>query len=432
MIRAPLTPVDRRRSPYLLADAERTDRWAVGTEKLALAASAIGVAMLPVLQPLGPGNVSPVDALIALALLMTLVWAGSLHHPIRLPYALSVGVIMVGGIIGALAGPVPTAGLLAVVQDLVLLAWCAALANLARTPHALRILLETWVWSSIAWAALLLVALAVGAEAISGITASEGGRTSLTFGDPNYSANYFVISMMIICATRRPSQRAARIGAYALLLVSWGLAGSNSGLVSLSVALVVIALLSTFRKWGVVPMVGLAGLLLVAAYGVATTVNLGEIQQSARFSTSRVVRDWVGRSAESSNARQTLFRESVDLYYGGGLLGQGPVSTKTRLAAAQEPYVKEAHDDYLASLLERGLIGALGLLLLISAIIARTFAGVGRPLATGFADILPRPNALAGAVLGCLVAGFVYELLHVRHVWALFAIIAGLYLWGRE
>jgi hypothetical protein len=52
--------------------------------------------------------------------------------------------------------------------------------------------------------------------------------------------------------------------------------------------------------------------------------------------------------------------------------------------------------------------------------------------AGGFAGIVVRPNALVGAVAGTLVAGTVYELLHVRHVWALFAIVAALSIWGRE
>jgi hypothetical protein len=34
-----------------------------------------------------------------------------------------------------------------------------------------------------------------------------------------------------------------------------------------------------------------------------------------------------------------------------------------------------------------------------------------------------RPNALAGAVAGTLVAMTAHELLHIRHVWALFALI---------
>jgi len=43
-----------------------------------------------------------------------------------------------------------------------------------------------------------------------------------------------------------------------------------------------------------------------------------------------------------------------------------------------------------------------------------------------------RPNALAGALAGTLVAMTVYELLHVRHVWTLFAVVAAVSIWGRR
>jgi hypothetical protein len=46
--------------------------------------------------------------------------------------------------------------------------------------------------------------------------------------------------------------------------------------------------------------------------------------------------------------------------------------------------------------------------------------------------VLVHPNAIIGAIAGTLVAQAVYELLHVRHVWVLYAIVAAVYLWGRE
>jgi hypothetical protein len=33
---------------------------------------------------------------------------------------------------------------------------------------------------------------------------------------------------------------------------------------------------------------------------------------------------------------------------------------------------------------------------------------------------------------GTLITGAVYELLHVRHVWTLFGLVAAMYIWGRE
>jgi len=46
--------------------------------------------------------------------------------------------------------------------------------------------------------------------------------------------------------------------------------------------------------------------------------------------------------------------------------------------------------------------------------------------------VVPKPNALIGALAGTFAAAAVYEVLHVRHVWALFAFIGALAIWGRD
>ena len=114
----------------------------------------------------------------------------------------------------------------------------------------------------------------------------------------------------------------------------------------------------------------------------------------------------------------------------GGLAGTGPVSTKMRLQREGAPYVKEAHDDYLATLIERGLLGLLGLALLVASLGIKTFRTGTARLREGYREVLVRPHALVGAVAGTLVAGTVYELFHVRHVWALFAVPAAISIWG--
>ena len=48
------------------------------------------------------------------------------------------------------------------------------------------------------------------------------------------------------------------------------------------------------------------------------------------------------------------------------------------------------------------------------------------------AGVIVKPNALLGALAGTLVASTVYELLHVRHVWALFGLLAALSIWRTE
>ena len=121
-------------------------------------------------------------------------------------------------------------------------------------------------------------------------------------------------------------------------------------------------------------------------------------------------------------------QEGATLWLGGDATGFGPARTKATLAATQAPYVKEAHNDYLATLLERGLIGALGLLVLGIAVFIRCVRLVVGTLPEVYADLVPRPWLLAviGPVMAT-AAGF-YEVLHFRHLWTWLGLIAALVL----
>ncbi|HET6918762.1 MAG TPA: hypothetical protein VFI46_04765, partial [Jiangellaceae bacterium] len=116
---------------------------AVTGERLALGTTAAVIVALPVIQPTGIAHSSPVDLLIVGALGAWLLWAGFTHERQRFPYAASMTVFILGGTLGALNGPVPTAGLLALVQDVALLLWCTVVVNVARSPQAMRLLLRT-------------------------------------------------------------------------------------------------------------------------------------------------------------------------------------------------------------------------------------------------------------------------------------------------
>jgi O-Antigen ligase len=400
--------------------------------RLAVGAAATAVVALPLLVPHGPSNTSPVDVLILAAVGACLLWASISGHRWRFPYGAAIAVFMVGGALGAMAGPVPGYGLVALSQDLLLLAWCWTIVNMASSPARLRILLTTWAYSSIVWALVLLGAVAAGSHTIAGQAARQGGRTALTFVDPNVSANYYVISIMIICATQRPRRRSLRVIGYALLLAALFTTGSNSGIVSLVVAVVVARLVSLYHRRGAASAIAAFAAVVLSGFLIATNVSLKSIEEQAHSSKYTFIREGLGRGDKSVSQRQTLLHESTHLYETGGLLGQGPVSTKTRLDAEMAPFVKEAHNDYFAALTERGPIGLLGLFLLISSIGLRArVLGTSR-IKPAYAGVLARPGAILGAVVGTMAASAVYELLHVRHVWALFAIVAAISVWGRE
>jgi hypothetical protein len=396
-----------------------------------LVATAVAVGLLPLLVPGGPGNIAPVDLFIAVAVLAVLLWSSS-DVELRAPYAAAGAVLLSAGVLGALAGPVPLDGMLAVAQDVWLLLWALAVANAAASAAGLRLILRVWVTASVVWAAVDLIGVVTGNAALAGLAANEGGRTLLTFGDPNYAANYFVVSIMIIWATQRPRDRFIRICAYGVLLGAWVFTGSNSGIVSLFVAVSTAAVLGVRRRFGLPAMVSTLCIVVLLAAGAVPHLSLQDMQRSAQASRYQVVRDWVGRSPSSIGDRTLLLDESIGLFYQGGLLGEGPGSTKPRLIDGQASFVKEAHDDYMAVLTERGVLGALGLLLLLSSVLVRSWTIATRPLRPAVRAVVPRPNALLGAVVGTLASSTVYELLHVRHLWALFALIAAMSLWGRE
>jgi O-antigen ligase len=397
-----------------------------------LAPVATAVAMLAFLKPSGPGNSSPVDAAVALSIGVAMLWAGYSGLELRLPYALAVGLIMLGGAVGAIAGPFPTNGLLAIVQDFILLAWCAVVVNVARSATALRWLLRAWTWSAFGWALLLIAALATGNHTLAGVTDRTGVRASLTFGDPNYAANYFFVALMIVMATQMPRRRSLRMLVYAALLIALAATGSNGGLLSFAVGVAVVLIFYVGRRWGTLPLLttlcvaGVIGLL-----GLVAAQNL-PIEQWAKDSGQPLLRDSIGRSSQSAQERAWLISETIGLYEQGAPWGLGPDSTKQLLQTQLAPYAYQTHDDYIEAIVERGVLGAFGLIVLIGSVGTRTWSLVTNALAPAFAAVVPRTSPLLGAVAGLAVSASYYQILHFRHVWTLFAVIAALYLWGRK
>jgi len=401
-------------------------------ERLAVRMTAAAVAMLPLLRPGGPANIAPADIFIGLALASCLLWAGTSGHRWRFPYIVPVALFIGGGALGALRGPVPGTGAIALVQDVILLLWCWTLVNVASNAERFRTIVRTWIYSSLVWTALLFVGLGTGLTLLTGQTEREGVRTSLTFIDPNISGNYYFVSMMLMCAAQFPRRRGRRYAAYAMMVAAIFTTGSSGALVSLILGVAVAAVLGIHRRAGLVPAITAACLGLIVFGVVHNNVKMASIQAQAAGSQYKFIRDGIGREDQSVEFRSQLLQESRGLYERSGALGAGPVSTKVRLERAQEPFVKEAHDDYLAAIVERGVVGFGGLILLLAIVARRSLSLASRPIKRGFGDVIVKPNALVGALAGTLAAAAVYEVLHVRHVWALFSIIAAANLWGQQ
>ena len=393
------------------------------------------VVTMPILTPAGPGNTAIADITMTAAVLACALWLHRARVRIHVPYLLGMGLLMLAGSAAALRAQSLNSAL-TVVQDFFCLAWGAAIASaISARASLLSAFLKAWVWSAIGWACVLCFGRMAGINWMAGITAKDGGRAALTFNDPNLAGNYLLCGLAVLLATSAVKHRAARVFGIVVILLAIIFTGSNGAALGLGLTLGVGTLLRIRRKYGV------AGALAVVALGgalfgvVSPQISLSQIRQQAADSV-QLLRDSLGRTDESSGTRQVLFSESLRLYLTNDLIGVAPGRTKATLKESGAPYVKEAHNDYMATMVERGALGGLGLAVLLVTAAQRVTRVAMRPRSPVVRELVPKPEFLLG--LGCafIAAGFFYEVLHFRHLWAYLGLVAGidpaLNGWGRR
>ncbi len=400
-------------------------------------AMGLGIAAMPLLVPAGPGNTAPADVFLAIAILISALWLSSRRHAMRFPYMFPVGLSVLAG---ALAGTVAFAyaynsvggGLISLIQDLFLLAWSISIANVGRDAGILKTITRAWVVSATCWAALMIIGVFGHIATLSGETARTGVRAAFTLGDPNLAANYFICCLLMLRATQFPSRRVIRWICAALLVTAVVLTGSNGGALVLVLTAVIGALFRLAQRRGAMPAVIAASAIALATLAIYPHVPVQSLVDKAQGS-SQLANDSIGRQAESSGSRSTIFSETMQLYFSQDTpLGIGPGGTKGAFQALDYSYVKMAHDDYTAAIVERGWLGGLALICLLVIVGARSRRIASGPLRSDYATIFPRPELLAAAVIGMFLSGTLYQVLHFRHLWALLGVVAAVDLWGRR
>lgn len=423
---SPMSPVSGAVTRPRAAGSSGGSRTPAGRLHPLAVAVGCGVAALPLLRPAGPGNTAVADAFLLVSIGLMLLAAGRGVLRPASPYAGGVLLLMLGGALAATLADAPLGSAVVLAQDLLLLLWATAITCGAQDPAVLSAAVTTWARLAPAYALVGVLAYLVGVAPLSGVTSADGARASYTFGDPNYAGNYLVLSLFVVAAARRPRSGPLRAASMLVMLVAIAFTGSNGAAATLVVGGLTVLVVRSYRRYGVqLAALTIAGaaMLGVALVGVVLPhVDLQPVRDAAAGSVP-LLRDSVGRTGSTSE-RATINAEGYRLYLDGQATGYGPAQTKASLAAAQAPYVKEAHNDYLATLLERGVVGCAGLLLLGAAAVRRCTVLVTHPGATGLADILPRPWLLVAGLPVMALAGGFYEVLHFRHLWTWLGIVA--------
>jgi O-antigen ligase len=397
-------------------------------DALAKAGVVLGIASLPVLQPAFVNNLAPADVGLVLGIAAVLVWAGMTRQRLRLPYVAGVGLMVVAGTIAAAFGELPWMGAITVLQDLYLLAWAAALVNFGRTAAGAKFILDTWCLSAAAWSIVLVVRYGPGT--ISG--GDDAVRAGFTFGEENAAGLWFALSLLVMLAARRPRRwrwRAPALGAVSLGLLLTGSLGAISGLFAgLAVALV----LQVRARRGPDTAVAFSLALLLVMASVGLLAQRGALVSTASTSPNPLIRNSIGRGSDSEGERKMVNQQTWALFQTSGFLGRGPVTTEYTMRQQEAAYPKEAHNDWVAALVERGVLGFAGILLLALEVVllALTIWNPSR-LKPEFAEILPAPAYLVAGFVAVAVYSLTHEVLHERPLWTLFGVAAVFGLWGK-
>ena len=397
-------------------------------DALAKAGVVIGIASLPILQPAFVNNLAPADVGLVLGIAAVLVWAGMTRQCLRLPYVAGVGLMVVAGTIAAAFGDLPWMGAITVLQDLYLLAWAAALANFGRTAARAKFIVDTWCMSAAAWSIALVVLYGPGT--VSG--GDEARRAGFTFGEENAAGLWFALSLLVMLAARRPRRwrwRAPALGAVSLGLLLTGSLGAINGLFAgLAVALV----LQVRARRGPDTAVAFSFALLLPVGSVGLPARQGELVSSASQSSNPLIRNSIGRGSDSEGERIMVNQQTWGLFQTSGFLGRGPVTTEYTLRQQEAAYPKEAHNDWVAAMVERGVLGFAGILLLALEVVVLGLT-IWNPsrLKRDFAEVLPASAYLVAGFVALALYSLTHEVLHERPLWTLFGVAAAFGLWGK-
>jgi O-antigen ligase len=400
------------------------------------------VAFLPVLSPPGPGNTGPVDLFAVGFLALSLVALAQRGRSLTVPAPLGLALILIGSLLALVLSSDPSTGLFTLLIDVYLLVLLVAIASVLHgDEQALRRILVVWTIASLFWSAALvadhyfhLVPGSLGGvlnEARTSTRASGPAKNN-----PNLAASYVVTSFFVLLASPWPRGRLPRLLAAGWLLFGLYATASIGGFVGLLAGIVFLAI-GAYLRGGRTPrsVQALTGAALVAVSLAATallaTVGVPRPTQSQAAAIAREAKGSeltagnLGRLNRSLAGRVVLWQTAVIKTGTRAVVGLGPGEAKEELEIPSgtldrfgRPKVHALHNDFLAFLIERGVIGLLGLLTLCGVLLRCSSRLLTVPVSDGL-----RVRALGGGVVANITISLTHETFHFRHTMALFALL---------
>ncbi|HEV8352610.1 MAG TPA: O-antigen ligase family protein [bacterium] len=341
--------------------------------------------------------------------LLTFILAGK--RP-RWYFLLPIWVYMVGSLTGMFNSQALGINLYTLAQDVYLYVWFVALCVIMTSQDDVNYLAAAWCVAAV----LVMMIGFFGA----GVTESVF-REEFTFRNPNRASAYFMTTMAMMFAPVFNDRRWLR-GAMIVLsgFAVWS-TGSIGTFASFAVGAAVLMSVTMYLRTGGFWVARQAAVLLLAGLAVYASVTYADIESTL---ASRIPASF-GRAARSYATRQEIWAAGLDEFRQHPF-GIGPASFFQQVELGRGLGTTgslELHSDYVATLVERGVVGLSGLLLLIVMVgrelirLVRTVRGAGRR------DLQLWSGALCGAMVGYFTYSLTHEALHHDTLWLLLAIV---------
>ena len=373
---------------------------------------------LPILRPTEPGHPAGADAVIALGVVVSIVWLGVSGVDAHLPYIVPAALYVGAGTPAATLGAHPTSGILAVGQDVGALAWSAAIANVIRTPEAFVIVTRAWVYGATAWAVALVLAMLARRGGLGGPDPLPGFSS---LGDPSVIGNVLALSFFVSLVGPSPRSSLARLAVGATLLIGVAVSGSHAAIWAVVVGGVATGFVSIWRRHDLMAAIGSLGIGLVLLACALVAVGIAHRLESGVAVPS------IDRPATIAVTQRPLFFRAFGPYLDGTPVGIGPGGIR---ADGSAPQGGDPGGTYLVTLVERGPVGVIGLIVLVFGLLIRAHMLALRGLSSAFQHLVREPSALLGGVVVIWILAGTHEVLYDPVVWAFFGLVGGLYLVG--
>lgn len=357
----------------------------------------LGIAGLtPLVRPWLPFNTIFFDYVNGFFMCLFITWVFFIRNKIDIRLVVPYLVILCGSLLAIIDSQAVVSNFVTLVQEIYLLTFFLVLYNIIDDKRDIRTLVLLWIIFSALEASLILAEF-IGDYAI---------RAQGTFEGPNMAATYLGISFFLVFQPYFKMGMLLKLGF--VLLITGGIFATKS--MGTTLGLVISSLVTFTLYWvhvGVMKKVKLA--LAVLVFWGSTILILPQLMEVPNF---------LDRSQGSSEGRYLIWKAGFESFTNNPLgIAIGPGG----FAETAKDIQDEIHSDYLSFLVERGIIGFIGLVALLGTVVSMLMHCIRN---TRSEEEFLWAVGLCAMFVFILINALTHEVMHFRHVWFAFALIA--------